>query len=135
MSNPTFRSGPISFKVASDVSKFRLVAVSADGVAHAGATGAVFGAVTENGYAPAESGAGNLAPAQPNNVAVHIGPATVPLEVEGGDASGIAQGAPIYQAADGMVTATAGTGPAVGVAARDGSGTTVKTVLLTPVAG
>lgn len=135
MSNPTFRSGPISFKVDSDVKKFHLVAVSADGVAPAGATGAVFGAVTENGYAPAESGANNLAPTQPNIVAVHIGPATVPLTVAGGDASGIAQGAPIYQAADGEVTATAGTGPAIGVAARDGSGTTVKTVLLTPVAG
>ena len=134
MSNPTFRSGPISFKVDADVKKFHLVSVSADGVAPAGATGAVFGAVTENGYAPAAAGANNLAPTQPNIVAVHIGPATVPLTVAGGDASAIEQGAPVYQAANGEVSAT-GTGPAIGVAARDGSGTTVKTVLLTPVAG
>lgn len=131
MSNPTFRSGPISFPVKTDVSKFRLVAVDAEGVAHAGASGPVFGATTTSGKAPAEPVENSLSVDAPNSVAVHIGPATVPLEVDG-DAADFAPGDPVYAAASGKVSAT-GT-VLVGVAARAGSGSTVKTVLSTPVA-
>ncbi|WP_288833680.1 hypothetical protein [uncultured Corynebacterium sp.] len=133
MSNPTFRSGPISYKAAEDVTKFRLVTVGEKGVKHAAATGAVFGAVTENAAAEKEDTPANtLALGSPHIVAVHIGPATVPLEVAG-TASEIKQGAPVYAAADGKVSAT-GT-ILVGFAARPGDNKTVKTTLVTPVAG
>lgn len=131
MSNPTFRSGPISFAVKSDVKKFRLVKVESDGVSHAGAEGAVFGAVTENGYAPADPATNSLVLNAPNTVAVHIGPATVPLEVDG-EASDIKAGDAVYAAADGKVSASGSA--AIGVAARDGEGSVVKTVLITPTA-
>lgn len=131
MSNPTFRSGPISFKAEEDVTKFRLVEVGEKGVKHASATGPVFGAVTENAAVRAESPVDNhLALGARDIVAVHFGPATVPLEVDG-SAEDIKQGAPVYAAADGKASAS-GT-VLVGVAARTGSGKTVKTTLVTPV--
>lgn len=131
MPNPTFRSGPISYKAEADVNKFRLVQVGEAGVKHAEAAGPVFGAVTENAFAPKDEQPTNtLALDAPNIVAVHIGPATVPLEVDG-DAAEIKQGAPVYAAADGKVSASGSL--LVGVAARTGAGKTVKTTLVTPV--
>ena len=131
MPNPTFRSGPISYKAEADVTKFRLVQVGEAGVKHAEAAGPVFGAVTENAFAEKETQPSNtLALDAPNIVAVHIGPATVPLEVDG-DATAIKQGAPVYAAADGKVSASGSL--LVGVAARTGAGKTVKTTLVTPV--
>lgn len=131
MSNPTFRSGPISYKAEEDLTKFRLVQVGENGVKHAAAAGPVFGAVTENATAPKEEQPANtLALDAPGIVAVHIGPATVPLEVDG-DAAEIKQGAPVYAAADGKASATGSL--LIGVAARTGSGKTVKTTLVTPV--
>lgn len=133
MPNPTFRSGPISYKAEKDVTKFRLVQVGENGVQHAGASGPVFGAVTENAAAPKDEAPTNtLVLGAPGIVAVHIGPATVPLEVDG-EAAEIKQGSPVYAAADGKVAAT-GT-VLVGFAARNGGGKTVKTTLVTPVAG
>lgn len=131
MSNPTFRSGPITFAVKEDVTKFRLVQVDEKGVSHATASSAVFGAVTENGAAAAAAERGQIGVGYPTAVAVHIGPATVPLEVDGGDATAIKQGAPVYAAADGKVSAS-GT-VLVGVAARNGEGKLVRATLLTPV--
>lgn len=131
MSNPTFRSGPISYKADEDVTKFRLVQVGENGVKHAAAAGPVFGAVTENASAPKDEAPDNtLVLGAPGIVAVHIGPATVPLEVDG-DAAEINQGAPVYAAADGKVSTSGSL--FVGVAARPGAGKTVKTTLVTPV--
>lgn len=106
MSNPTFRSGPISFEIAEDTEKFRLVAVNGEGkIAHAAADGAVFGAVTEAGrLAPEAAGARSLA--------VHYGPAAVKLETDGE----IAAGAGVFAAADGKVSASGSV--QVGVAVR-----------------
>lgn len=133
MSNPTFRSGPISYKAAEDVKKFRLVTVGEAGVKHAAATGTVSGAVTENASPAKDAQDENvLALGAPGIVAMHIGPATVPLEVTG-KATDFKQGAAVYAAADGKVSTT-GT-VLVGFAARPGSGETVKTTLVTPVAG
>lgn len=133
MSNPTFRSGPITFKAEEDVTKFRLVTVGENGVKHAGASGPIFGAVTENASAEKDEQAENtLVLGAPNVVAVHIGPATVPLEVDG-TAADIKQGAPVYAAADGKVSASGSV--LVGFAARTGDGKNVKTTLVTPVAG
>lgn len=132
MSNPTFRSGPISYKAAEDVTKFRLVTVGENGVKHAGASGPIFGAVTENASAEKEPAENTLVLGAPNTVAVHIGPATVPLEVDG-TASDIKQGAPVYASADGKVSASGSV--LVGFAARTGDGKNVKTTLVTPVAG
>lgn len=131
MSNPTFRSGPISYKAEEDVTKFRLVQVGENGVKHAEAAGPVFGAVTENASAPKDETPDNtLALGAPGIVAVHIGPATVPLEVDG-DAAEIKQGTPVYAAADGKVSTSGSL--FVGVAARNGDGKTVRTTLVTPV--
>ena len=124
MSNPTFRSGPITFEAAAKLEKFRLVTIADGKVKHAADTGGVFGAVTEKAD-PNNN-------ALPTNVAVHIGPASVKLEVDGGDASAIKAGAAVFAAADGKVAAT-GT-VQVGVAAWDGEGDRVLTVLNLPVA-
>lgn len=117
MSNPTFRSGPISFKIAADTEKFRLVTVDAEGkIAHAAATGGVFGAVTE---------AGRLAPEAPgaSTLAVHYGDAAVKLET----VDTIAAGAAVYAAADGKVSAE-GT-VKVGVAVRATEDSKTLTIL------
>ncbi|MFR9870195.1 hypothetical protein ACL1AW_12220 [Corynebacterium striatum] len=124
MSNPTFRSGPITLEAAAKLEKFRLVTVADGKVKHAAATGGVFGAVTEKAD-PKNN-------ALPTNIAVHIGPAAVKLEVDGGDAKAIKAGAAVFAAADGKVAAT-GT-VQVGVAAWDGEGDRVLTVLNLPVA-
>lgn len=120
MSNPTFKHGPITFPAAQSLEKFTLVTVNADGaVAPAGATGAVFGAVTEK--ADPENAA------LPTDIAVHYGTAVVKLRVAGGDATGIKAGAAVFAAAAGEAAAT-GT-VQVGVAARNGEGDRVLTVL------
>lgn len=124
MSNPTFRSGPITFEAATKIEKFRLVTVADGKVKHAAATGGVFGAVTEKAD-PKNN-------ALPTNIAVHIGPAAVKLEVDGGDATAIKAGAAVFAAADGKAAAE-GT-VQVGVAAWDGEGDRVLTVLNLPVA-
>lgn len=106
MSNPTFRSSPISFEIAADTEKFRLVKLDAQGkISHAAATGPVIGAVTE---------LGRLAPELPgtHTLAVHYGDSGVKLET----VDTIAPGAAVFAAADGKVSA-AGT-VRVGVAVR-----------------
>lgn len=117
MSNPTFRQGPITFPIASDVEQFRLVTINAEGkIAHAAATGAVFGAVTEKGrLAPEAAGAPELA--------VHYGVAAVKLETD----DTIKAGAAVYAAADGKVAAE-GT-VQVGVAVRATENNKTLTVL------
>lgn len=119
MSNPTFSHGPISFPAAKKLEKFTLVKIDGGKVTPADATGAVFGAVTE--------AADPAVTTKPTNVAVHYGSAAVKLKVAGGDAKAVKAGSPVYAAANGEVAAT-GT-VVVGVAARDGEGTKVLTVL------
>lgn len=120
MSNPTFVQGPITFEAAQALEKFTLVAVNEEGkVAPAAAAGPVFGAVTEK----ADPALTTL----PTNIAVHYGVAAVKLKVAGGDATGIKAGDAVFAADNGEVSAS-GT-VKVGVAARDGSGDRVLTVL------
>jgi len=117
MSNPTFRSGPISFEVAADTEKFRLVAVDEAGkIKHADASGDVFGAVTE---------AGRLEPKDPGaaTIAVHYGPAAVKLETDGA----IKAGAAVFAAADGKASASGSV--QVGVAVRDTENGKTLTIL------
>lgn len=129
MSNPTFKSGPISFNAAEDVTKFRLVTVGEDGVKHAGASGPVFGAVTASAVAaPASPTDDNvLHVGAPGNVAVHIAPSTVPVEFTG---TAPVVGATAFAAADGKVAAS-GSVP-VGVVVRPAGSTTVKVLLANP---
>lgn len=117
MSNPTFRQGPITYPIAADIEQFRLVTINAEGkIAHAAATGAVFGAVTEKGrLAPEAAGAPELA--------VHYGVAAVKLETT----DTIKAGAAVYAAADGKVAAE-GT-VQVGVAVRATENNKTLTVL------
>lgn len=127
MSNPVYSGGPIGFEVSSKVEKGHLVAVNAEGkVAHAGAEGAIFGAVTEI----ADPGT----VLRPDDVAVHYGNVAVKLVVAGGDASVFAAGGAVFAAANGEVAST-GT-VQVGVAVRDGESGKVLTILNgLPVAG
>lgn len=114
MSNPTFVQGPISLQVAEKVEKYTLVSLGEDGkIKPAGATGPVFGAVTEIGAPKSTDGKPDL---KPDHVAVHYGPAAVKLKVAGGDASEFKPGKAVYAAANGEVSAT-GTSP-IGVAVR-----------------
>lgn len=114
MSNPTFVQGPISCEVAQRVEKFTLVTLGEDGkIKPAGATGPVFGAVTEIGAPKSTDGKPDL---KPDHVAVHYGPAAVKLKVSGGDASAFKPGKAVYAAANGEVSTT-GTTP-IGVAVR-----------------
>ena len=113
MSNPTFRSGPISFEIAADTEKFRLVTVDENGkIKHAAADGAVFGAVTE---------AGRVAPEAPgaSALAVHYGDAAVKLETDGE----IKAGAAVFAAADGKVSASGSVQVGVAVRATENSKT------------
>lgn len=117
MSNPTFRSGPISFPIAADTEKFRLVAVDENGkIKHAAADGAVFGAVTE---------AGRVTPEAPgaSTIAVHYGDAAVKLETDGK----IKAGAAVFAAADGKVSASGSV--QVGVAVRATENNMTLTIL------
>jgi hypothetical protein len=129
MSNPTFKSGPISFNAAEDVKKFRLVTLGADGVKHASAAGPVFGAVTSSAVAaPAAPTDDNvLHIGAPGNIAVHIAPSTVPVEFDG---SAPAVGSTVFAAKDGKVSAT-GTVPA-GIVVRPAGASTVKVLLANP---
>ncbi|MCS5479828.1 hypothetical protein NYP18_09165 [Corynebacterium sp. YIM 101645] len=129
MSTPSFKTGPITYDVAEDVSKFRLVEVTAEGVKHATAAGPVHGAIAENGYADPEDHPG-IDTVKAARVAVRMSPETTPVEVSG-DATAIEQGAPLYAAADGKVSAT-GT-VLVGFATRPGYRGRVSVTLLTPV--
>lgn len=124
MSNPTFVQGPITYPASAKLEKFRLVTIADGKVKHAAATGGVIGAVTEKAD-PNNN-------ALPTNIAVHMGPAAVKLEVDGGDASAIKAGAAVFAAADGKVAAT-GT-VQVGVAVWDGEGDRVLTRLSDPIA-
>ena len=104
MSNPTYRSGPVTQRAAAPVGKNRLVALGADGIKHASADAAVFGAVTEKA-APATAREDNsMRLPVPEHVAVHIG-GILPLEVAAG-ATGLTAGAAVYAAADGKVSGT-----------------------------
>ena len=120
MSNPTFVQGPITYEAAEKVEKFTLVAVNdEEKIVPAGATGKISGAVTES------ADPDNYA--KPNHVGVHYGPAAVKLLVDGGDATEIKAGDAVFAAANGRVAAS-GT-VQVGVAARNGEGDRVLTVL------
>ncbi len=124
MSNPTFKHGPIGFDIATDLDKFRVVALNEEGkIAYANGTGGALGVVTETGRLEAkEPGA--------KNIAVHYGTAAVKVETNGE----IKAGAAVYTAADGKVSAT-GT-VKIGVAIRptaDGKTLTILNGL--PTAG
>lgn len=120
MSNPTFVQGPITFPAAQTLEKFTLVTVNADGALEPAATdGAIFGAVTEKAD-PKNN-------ALPTHVAVHYGVSAVKLKVAGGDATAIKAGAAVFAAANGEVAASGSV--QVGVAAWDGAGDRVLTVL------
>lgn len=126
MSNPVYRLGPVTKQVAAKLEQGRLVTIDGDGkVKHAGASGAIFGAVTEKRDPESVLSA--------KTVAVHYGPAVVRLAVDG-DATAIKAGAAVYAAADGKAAATGDV--QVGVAVEDGVNDRVLTVLNSlPVAG
>ncbi|MCK7676374.1 hypothetical protein [Corynebacterium pygosceleis] len=136
MSTPVLRLGPDSFPVKTAVKKFRLVKLEEGGISHADASSDVFGAVAADGQpASARDGDNTVVHGPAQTVAVHYGPATVRLEVDG-TASDIKMGAKLYAAADGKATASAGSTPAVAVAVRNGGSGVPNTIiarLLTPV--
>lgn len=125
MSNPVYTGGPIGYEAATRVEKGHLVAIKDGKVKHAGAEGAIFGAVTEIADPKDQL--------RPDNVAVHYGNVAVKLVVDG-DAKAIKAGAAVFAATDGKAAAT-GT-VQVGVAVRDGENGKILTILNNlPVAG
>lgn len=117
MSNPTFRGGPLTYEIAADIEKFRLVTVDEnEKIKHADATGGIAGAVTE---------AGRLAPEAPgaSALAVHYGDAVVKLETDGEIKAGDA----VFAAADGKASASGSV--QVGVAYRGTENGKTPTVL------
>lgn len=117
MSNATFRTGAISFPIAQDIEQFTLVAVDNEGkIAPAGATGAIFGVVTEPGSLDARD-AGN------DVLAVSYGQNGAKIRTD----DDIKAGAAVFAAADGKAAAS-GT-VQVGVAARDTKNGVVVTIL------
>lgn len=134
MSNPTFKTGPISFPAAEDVKRFRLVTLAADGVKHASAAGPVFGAVTATASKATDQTTTDpnvLNIGSPHIVAAHFAPSTVPIETTG-DATAIKKGTALFAAADGKVSTT-GTVYA-GIAVRDGRSGRVEVLLAAPTA-
>ena len=127
MSNPTFKTGPISFEVADAVTKFSVVTLAAGGVSPCGAADVPFGAVATSGAPDVPREPNDLQHGLPSHVAVHSAGAALPLRIDGA----VEVGATVYAAADGAVSAT-GTNP-VGVVVRAATGDTDKTavVLLT----
>lgn len=127
MSNPTFKTGPISFEVAEAVTKFSVVKLTADGVAPCGADDVPFGAVAVSGAPAADRETNDLQHGLPSYVAVQSAGAALPLRLDGA----AAVGATVYAAAGGAVSAT-GANP-VGVVVRPAKGDDDKTavVLLT----
>lgn len=131
MSNPTFTDGPITFDVAEDVKKHRLVELTATGVKHATAEGPIYGAVAVNGYHDDKAGI-SINYVKAARVAVCKTPNSLPLELTDPEAD-IEPGAVLYAAADGKVAAT-GTVP-VGVAIRPSASGRVITTLALPFVG
>ena len=127
--NARFKGGAITFPAAEAVKRFRLVQLTEDGVKHADASSKVFGAITQAAD-PKGNPVDNDLSITPTHVAVHYGPHTVEVEVEG-TASDIKRGTAVKAAADGKVT-TSGGGATVGVAVSDGRAKTVDVLLLTP---
>lgn len=132
MSNPTFKTGPITFECAAAVSKFRVVQLGAAGVQHCTATTAPFGAVAVDGAAKGTTVAdGDLTGGLPTAVAVLSAGAALPLAVDAGSGA-IALGANVFAAADGKVSATGTASVGVAIAAPKGAtGEQTVTVLLT----
>lgn len=97
MSNPVYDGGPIGYELASKVERGHLVTVNADNeVEHAGATGAIIGAVTDT------IDPDNVL--HPDDVAVYYGKHVVKLTIAEGDAAGFVVGGPVFAAADGFAS-------------------------------
>lgn len=124
MSNPTYGVGPIGKEVATAVDQFRLVKLNEDGkVVYAGATGAVFGAVTEKRHATDVLSSKHVAVHQNGSVKLRVAGATP--EAAATAAASIKAGDAVFAAADGKVAAT-GT-VQVGVAVENGEDDRVLT--------
>lgn len=132
MSNPTFKTGPITFECAEAVNQFRVVQLGASGVQHCAATTAPFGAVAVDGAKKGTTVAdGDLTGGLPSSVAVHSAGHALPLAVDSGSGA-IALGATVFAAADGKVAATGTASVGVAIAAPKGaSGDQTVRVLLT----
>ncbi|MCX7491477.1 hypothetical protein OS127_02895 [Corynebacterium sp. P6129] len=133
MSNPIMRQGPHSFPVKSgeQISRWQLVTLNDDGtVSKATAEGSVFGVAGTpgSGY---ERNYGEMYHGAPSIVPVHTAPATVRVSVDG-KASDVKPGTVLYAAAQGKVTATKGSTPAVAIAVEQGARRDVVVRLLTP---
>lgn len=127
MSNPTFGTGPITFKAVAKVDRYHLVQLTEDGVKHAEAGKSVFGAVTENAAPAGERPENDLTLGLPDHVAVHTD-GVVPLVVTGA----VAVGDAVEATADGKAKKVA-SGTPVGVVVRGKRGDTAQVKLLTPV--
>lgn len=128
MSNPTFSSGDLTREVSAPVEQFRLVVEAGGKVSHAAATNFPFGVVTE-AAAPESAPEDNaILLGLPHKVRVGTSQRVVKIASNGT----IAQGAAVYAAADGKVSAT-GT-VKVGIADQANAGGLTRVHLFHPAA-
>lgn len=128
MSNPTFSSGDLTREVSAPVEQFRLVVEDGGKVAHAGADDFPFGVVTEAAAPESAPQTNAILLGLPHKV--RVGTSQRVVKIASTDA--IAQGAPVYAAADGKVS---GTGTVkVGIADKAASGGLTRVHLFHPAA-
>ena len=127
MSNPTFSSGDLTREVSAPVEQFRLVKESQGKIAHAGASDFPYGVVTEAGAPKSDEPQSNaILLGLSHKVRVGTSQRVVKVETDGT----IDQGAAVYAAADGKVSAS-GT-VKVGVADKATEGTLTRVHLFHP---
>lgn len=128
MSNPTFSTGDLTREVSAPVEQFRLVVEASGKVAHAGAADFPFGVVTEAGAPESSPQTNAILLGLPHKVRVGTSQRVVKIASDGT----IAQGAAVFAAADGKVSAT-GT-VKVGIADKADQGGLTRVHLFHPAA-
>lgn len=121
MSNPTFASGQLTREVAEPVKQFRLVVESGGKIKHAGASAFPFGVVTEAGAPKGGPEDNAIVLGLSHKVRVGTSQCVVKIETDGT----IAQGATVYAAADGKVSASGSVKVGLADKATDGGLTRV----------
>lgn len=128
MSNPTFSTGDLTREVSAPVEQFRLVAESGGKIAHASATTFPLGVVTEAAAPKSDPQTNALLLGLPHKVRVGTSQRVVKIASNGT----IAQGAAVFAAADGKVSAS-GT-VKVGIADKADEGGLTRVHLFHPAA-
>lgn len=121
MSNPVFRTGPITLPVTEEVEAYRFVTLGSEGIRHAGSGDTVFGAVSDAGSPEVVRGDNDFRRGNPPEVGVHLNPSVVLIETD----SDFELGDTVAAGTDGKAVSGAG----AGVVVRAQRGRFVKVLL------